>query len=316
MLYLSQNILATVCYYDCLDFPLTAFEVWNNLLSSHQSSDIGDQGKNGQNKIILVEIIQELEKLKRARKLEEFQGFYFLPGRKNLVVQRIERNKISASKIKKLRRYVRILRLVPFVRMIALTGRLTMKNAQRKSDWDLLVVLEQGRIWTGRFLVTLAVQAMGVRRQGDKIKDRICLNHFLATDGLEIKLQDLFSAHEYTWMRPVFDAGIFQNFQIKNSWIRKYRPQYGLMEVLPADTLGEGKVMKFIKKNLEKLLGWYFLENWMRRWQKRKIENNPKTAWKDSHIDVSDEALVFLPDPQGPKIFECFQARLEKHWTE
>ena len=39
-----------------------------------------------------------------------------------------------------------VLRFVPFVRMIGVTGGLAMKNANAKSDWDLLLVIKYGKI--------------------------------------------------------------------------------------------------------------------------------------------------------------------------
>jgi hypothetical protein len=306
---LFQNILATICYYDCFDFPLTTFEIWKNLINSHQSSTISHQDQEAQ--ASLKEIIKILDEGKLGKYIEEYQGFYFLRGRKNLVSQRIERNKISIAKIKKLRKYIKILRLVPFVRMVAITGRLAMKNAELKSDWDVLIVLEQGRIWIGRMMATLVLHLVGIRRHTNKIRDRICLNHFITSASLEIKLQDLFSSHEYTWIRPIFDTGIFEKFQIRNNWIREYRPNYGLAGLFPLGMVADSQLAKNVRKWLEKILDWEFLEKTLKTWQEKKIAKNPKTGMAGSYIEASDEALIFLPEPRGPKIYECFQNRLE-----
>jgi predicted nucleotidyltransferase len=260
----------------------------------------------------LADIIKELENEEIKKLIEEYRGFYFLKGRRELVEARINKNKISSSKLKKLRRVVWLLRFVPYVRMIAVTGTLSMKNAEKSSDWDLLIVLEKGKIWTGRTLVTAAAQLMGKRRHGNKIKDRICLNYFITTNSLEVRSKDLFSANEYYFLFPLFDSGSYYNkFQLRNSWIRDIKPGYQLNEILSPRTFKDTKTSYFIRTFGEKILIFSFLEDYLRKWEKKKIEQNPNTQKTGSIIEATDEALIFLPEPQGPKVFDKFKERLE-----
>ena len=318
---LPKNILSTIIYYDVLDYPLTSFEIWKYLII-HNVEPAYRTGRretqNDDNKCSLADIIKELENEEVKKYIEEYRGFYFLKGRIDLVEQRIKRNKISASKLKRLRRAVWLLRFVPYVRMIAVTGTLAMKNAEKPSDWDLLIVLEKGKIWTGRTLVTAAVQLIGKRRYGEKIKNRICLNYFITTSSLEIRTKDLFSANEYYFLFSLFDSGSYYNkFQLKNSWIRDFKPNYQLNEVISPKTLRDSGISLIIRNILEKILnlpagrqGFDFLENYLRKWEKGKIERNPKTQKVGSFIEATDEALIFLPEPQGPKVFEEFKRKL------
>jgi hypothetical protein len=305
--FLSNSILTTLCYYDCLNFPLTAFEVWKNLMVNSEQRAMSKEAEHS-----LGEVMKELYSGNLAVQIEEFRGFYFLKGRKDLVDQRIERNKISVEKIKKLRKYINISRFIPFVRMVALTGRLAMKNAEMKSDWDVLIVLQKGKIWTGRTLVTIVLQIFGKRRYKDKIKNRVCLNHFITTGSLEINLQDLFSAHEYSWIVPIFDTGFFNKFQIRNSWIRDYRPNYCLSDLYPKGIITDSKVTLFFRRWLEKMVSANWIETNLQVWQKKKISRNPKTNQAGSYIEATNEALVFLPEPQGPKIYECYMEKLKR----
>lgn len=308
---LSKNIISTICYYDILDYPLTSFEIWKNLINSHQSLANGQQMREEGDKASISEVINELDNEEIRKYIEEYRGFYFLKGRSYLVEQRIKRNKISAAKLKRLRRAVWLLRFVPYVRMIAATGTLAMKNAEKPSDWDLLIVLEKGKIWTGRTLVTAVAQFLGKRRYGDKIKDRICLNHFITTETLEIRSKDLFSANEYYFLFPLFDSGTFYNkFQLRNSWIKDFKPNYQLSETASPKTFKDSGISRFIRTLGEKILNFELLENYLRKWEKEKIERNPKTHLGGSIISASDEALIFLPEPQGPKVFEEFKVKL------
>jgi hypothetical protein len=305
---LTNDIVNTLCYYDALNYPVTSFEIWKYLTRS-----IDRENDDGKIFIELEEVIKKLESNEIKNVTDNHSGFYVLKGRKELVEKRIQKNKISSLKVKRLRGVARVLRLVPFVRMILVTGKLSMKNATLKSDWDLLVVLEKGRIWTGRTLVTGLVHLMGKRRYGKKVRNRVCLNHFVTTGSLEILDKNLFSANEYMFAVPLFDSGdLFEKFQLKNYWIREMKMNYYINELGHLRSVRETRLSKRVRSVLEKLCSFDFLEGLLRRVEKKKIENNPKTKMKGSFIEASDSALIFLPKPQGPVIFEKYYQTLEK----
>lgn len=303
---LSKNILATVCYYDGLEYPLTFFEIWKHLIALNSQSVSGDQKKCS-----LPDIIFELENNTELKKqIDEKNGYYFLRGKNNLVEQRIERNKISEKKFKIIRKAVRFLRFVPFVRMIAVSGRIACKNAEEKSDLDLLIIIKDGKIFTGRLLATLVTHIIGRRRHGRKIKNRICLNHFL-TDKFFISVKDIFSAHEYSFLVPVFDVNSFMRFQQENEWIKKYKVNFEAF----ADNnklIKDSKFSRIVRKVLEKILQAEFVEVALKKWQQNRIKKNPKTKQAGGVILYGDEELSFWPnfEKQGPKVFEKFQEKI------
>lgn len=300
---LSKNILATIAYYDVMDYPVTLFEIWKYL------AGISDMGGK---KVSLHDVAQELEDEKLRNFVETRQGFYFLKGRKELSKNRIERNKISILKIRKLRRIVWLLRFVPFFRMAGITGRLAMKNAEISSDWDLLVILEKGKIFTGRTLVTLLVHFLGKRRHGKRVVDRVCLNYFITTVALEINLKDMFSSSEYFFMLPLFGAEVFKNFQKNNSWIIKYKPNFEPEELAVLKMLEDSLISRLIRRIGEAAMSFSFIEEGLKKWQIARIEENPKTNKPSSGVVANDEMLVFLPEPHGPIIFSRFSQRLNE----
>ena len=221
---ITKYILATLTYYDGMDFPMTSFEIWKYLTNV--------SGNKNSTEYSLEAVINELDNGKIKNYTEKYRGFYFLKGRRNLVFGRLDRNKISLKKIKLARKIVKWLRWLPYVRMIAITGSVAKKNADKSSDIDFFVVLEKGKIFTGRMLVSLIVQLLGRRRYNDKIKDRICLNYYITTGSLEINLKDVFAASEYSCLMPLYGLDTFRNFIDKNKWIKKYQINT-LMEKLP-----------------------------------------------------------------------------------
>ncbi|MFA6047205.1 MAG: hypothetical protein WCV59_04525 [Parcubacteria group bacterium] len=301
-----KKILDTIIYYDILDYPMTSFEIWKYLINDQKTSN-----KEQYEKIKLVDIIKELENEELRKKIEEYRGYYFLKGRKKLVEQRIERNKIAEKKFKKVRKIVKVLRFVPFVRMIAVTGRLAMKNTDKSSDLDLLVVLKHGHIFTGRTLVTLVTHLLGVRRYGQKISNRVCLNFFITDRSLKINLKDLFSSSEYYFIWPLYGYKTFKRFQEANSWIEDFRENYILEKNANLKLIRENFGARVIREIGEMIFSFQFIENWLRDWQMRRIMNDSRTHIMGSMVMADDNALIFLPEPQGPGVFEKFREKMK-----
>ncbi len=304
---LLYGVMQTITYYDVMDYPLTDFEVWRHLIVQDSCAvwSLGDVRR-----VLMSQSVRSY--------VAECRGFYFLHGREHLVFERLKRQRISLLKIKRLRRYVFWLRCVPFVRMIALTGRLSFRNGTDQSDLDLLVVARSGHIWMCRMLFTCMTHVMGVRRYGDKCTNRICLNYYITDTSLEIPTKDLFGAHEYSFITPLFGGDVFKDFVLANRWIRKYKPHY-IVDVLDGTWLLQDS---FLWKNIrifgEFVFGGSFLEDRVRRFQYKKIMENPNTNLAGALIIANDNHLVFLPKPHGPHVYEEYRKRfdaLELPWS-
>jgi hypothetical protein len=75
--------------------------------------------------------------------------------------------------------------------------------------------------------------------------------------------------------------------------------------------LPDNKFFRLIQKMGEAIFNWEGLENYLGKIEKKKIETNPLTHQEGSLVSATDEALIFLPVPQGPKVFERFKERIE-----
>lgn len=308
--YLQKNILSTIIYYDVMDYPLTAFEIWKYLISDQGSGSNEQETKN--NICSLAEAVYELEGEEMKKNVEEYQGFYFLHGRQFLVGQRLTRNKISESKYKIILKAVKFLKFIPYIRMIAVSGRVAMKNAKKKSDLDLLIVFEKDHIFTGRFLSFMLLSVLGIRRKGNKIKNRICSNHFLSTD-FSVSIKDLFSSHEYAFALPAFGFKYYQKFLEKNNWIKEYRTNFE-NELPSLKEEKDSRLSEITRKILENIFSFKQIEIVLRKIQIAKIKSNPKTQKIGGIIIYNNDEMAFWPDfeKQGLAIYSKFKDRLNK----
>lgn len=299
---LRKNILATLAYYDVLEYPLTAFEVRKYLMNYH------NQGQREH--ISLAEVMEKLGELKKEERIENRNGFWFLKGQEKRVEERIAREKISVGKLKRLQALVGWLRYVPFIRMIAATGSLSLRHGTRGSDWDMFIVLEERALFTGRMILTVFLQLIGKRRHGKKIVDRACLNYYTGSESLLVRLRDWYASHEYQVMIPLFQTFSRDSFYRANGWILEFRSQAHLPVTCHRLELSETKQTKQWRKFAEKLFSSLWLEQTLAHFQKKKIAGNPRTHTEGACIIADDHSLVFFPSPRGPKVFERFQERL------
>lgn len=300
---IEKGIVQTLIFYDIFEKPLTPLEIFKYLPLQNRQISFFEFKK-------ALETSESLKKIK-----EERAGLFFLAGRSELLKIREKRIKESQLKLKKLKNISFILFFVPFLRMAALTGSLTIQNAKASSDLDLLAVARKNRLWTTRAFLIFFTQIFGVRRHGQKIKDRLCLNCFLTQDSLSIekeaKPRDFFSAQEYGRLIPFLEKepSIAAVFFKKNEWINEFlnffpwpqnflfKKRNSCFKEFPASFLEWGLAGKK-GEWLEKKLG---------SWQNKRIEAKLSLSPEDQ-IFVSSRCLMFHPRSKGRKTM--------KEWRE
>lgn len=290
---LKKNILYTIAFYDCLNYPLTPLELREKFICKF--------GKVQKSSILEIE--------RSLSSLEEFitkkDGLICLKGSEKLVGQRVRNQKIALAKLRRVKRWMKWLVWVPFLKGVFVTGTLGMKNSEKGSDWDVWVITAKGRIWLGRLFFTLILMLFGKKRDDKKIKDRFCLNHFLAMDGLELTDKNEFSASEISFSIPVYDEFVHRQFIKENHhWAKEVMPNFlGLdqnrhNEFLVIRFPMQEKIKKVFEFTLENTLLARALNNWAKERMVKRIKENPKTYQQGADVVYNDKVLKFLPEPR------------------
>ena len=200
---LERAILETLLYSDLFDYPLTVDEVVRFL---------GLRGTAEEVRACLAHT-QYLN-----GRIIELEGYLALRGRGALIARRIERAASSERLWRHARRFVRVLRLLPFVRMIAITGSLSMRNSAAGDDIDVLIVTAPDRVWLTRAFAVALVYA------GKLCGDTLCPNYVISERALALEKHTLFVAHEFTQMVPVYGEAVHQRMSAANAWIQMLLP--------------------------------------------------------------------------------------------
>jgi len=220
---------------------------------------------------------------------------------------RIEREKIAAQKWKKFLRIAKWFQAVPYLRGVLASGSLSINNTEHESDFDVLLVVRSGRLYSCRIFLSLVASAFRARRTRYErsAPDKFCFNHYITDGNMNIKHESLFNAQAYVNLKPVLVAdGIFSRFYTENIWLNKYvynfKPaeEFVLRKVFYNPLLSfVGSVGEFV---LDSSLGDKF-ENWAKKYQQKRIKNNPTTYESGGRVVFSDNELEF-----HPRSFEAF----------
>jgi hypothetical protein len=114
------------------------------------------------------------------------------------------------------------------------------------------------------------------------------------------------------FMFPLFGEDVYLKFQIKNRWIQNMKPNYALGELTPLKTMQDSYASINIRNIGELLFSPMWIEYFLKKIEKKRIMDNPKTHKEGSLVYANDDALVFLPNPHGPVVFEKFKEKIEE----
>ncbi len=203
---LDAAILRTVLYADVFNFALTVRELHHYLLSRTPAT--------------LADIEAALTSstlLKGA--LARSDELVALNNRPELFTLRREREAMAQVLWQPARRYAQVLGRLPFVRMVALTGALAMRNpSDPRDDLDYLIVTQPGRVWLARLLTVAVVRWVKLRGIV------ICPNFVLAEDALAQNRRDVYIAHEVTQAVPFYNAVLYGRLREENRWTFAHLP--------------------------------------------------------------------------------------------
>lgn len=250
----------TVAYADIFDYPLTVVEIKRWLIKGDSFAP--------------------------AKK-----DFYYLPGRSNLVALRRRRKAYSRLKWQRAMHFTDYLKLIPWIKLVAVTGALAMNNSDQGDDIDLMIVTSANRLWLTRLLVLFFLSPY--LRRGKKINNRLCLNLWLDETALAISRHDLYIAHEICQAKPIFERdNTYQKFIRANIWVKRYLPNALQGPTLKFNSPKGSDPIGFLESLAFRLQFWYMLS-------------------KMTSERVGRHFAFFHPRPTGKIVMEEYRKRLQ-----
>lgn len=218
---LKKSIIATLCYSDIFDFPLTKNELYQNLCSDKPI------GKTAFNTAVTA--------LHQNGNIRQTGSYFHLPNRASIIRSRIQRQTSSRTKQQRAKMIAAQLIHLPYVEAVILTGAVAVNNAPSNDDIDIMIITAPQSMWTCRLIVNSWLDVQGLRRHphSQNVKDKICANLFLSSDALKIprNRQNNYTAHEIVQSIPLADPyHLYADFIAQNRWINRFLPHITSLE--------------------------------------------------------------------------------------
>ncbi len=214
---LGNKIILSLSYIDQFQYPLTKEEIFLRII-----------GKN--NTFTLREVEKELVNLVSSGKLCSDKGFYSLEGSNSHVLTRLKRSKHSRRKWLEVEEFVSVVKHIPWIKAILVTGSLAVNNAKKNDDIDFLIIVKKNRLWIVRVLTVIFAFIKGKKRSWNGVDSNTwCLNLWLEDTSLKLpkRLRNIYGAFEISQAVWVFDRENSKNkFFELNSWAQEFLPNY------------------------------------------------------------------------------------------
>ena len=282
---LCAAVRRTLAYADIFDYPLSAQELHRYLHGTP---------------VTLEEIRTLLAD--GVRGVEASEGFYALAGRLWTVAERRRRAALSAPLTGHIRLYTTMLKYLPFVRMVALTGSLSMQNVDRRVDIDVMVVTAPGRVWLGRAAVILLVHLARLAH------DTLCPNFVVAENALELGDLSIYGAHELAQMVPLCGRDVYYHLWASNPQVMLHLPN---ARAYPMPEERVQPVAQAFKRGTERLLGGT-MGDWLETWERRRKIDRLKRqrATPTAEIVLSADQCKGHFDQHRARVLAAYQDRL------
>jgi hypothetical protein len=184
--------------------------------------------------------------------------------------------------------------------MVALSGSLAHRNADRGADLDLFVVTSANRTWSVITTLIVLARVMGWRR-------RLCINYIVSERCLSVEPCDLFSANQIVHLRPLCGEDVYRAFLEANPFIRRYYPNFRWSSSGAASAPSRGRraaerlldltIAPLYERACRLLYGWH-LRRRASTWQSRE------------HVRIEPECLKLHTSSHRQRVMERFEIAL------
>ncbi len=167
--------------------------------------------------------VRILDEETKENRLVEEDGFFILaPHKTGFGMARRKQDLLLDEKWKLLTKRARWFRFIPFVEFVIASGSMAIGNVNRDSDFDVLVGVKRGRIFTTRYLINFVFSILRSRRLDDHegtSPDKLCFNHFVTEQSFAKEPFNFYRAELYRHMVPIYGSReALETFFTVNAW--------------------------------------------------------------------------------------------------
>lgn len=240
--------------------PLIYFDIFNHPLKIDELEQLC-----GQDQIDQAEIKYGIEQ----NLCYQYDNFLSLSKEvEHLVKVRLEKEKRAQHYIKKLSFYGKLISKFPFVKGIAVSGSLSKNVMHDDGDIDYFIITHENRLWVCRTFLILFKKIFLLNS-----RKYFCVNYFIDDKNLEIKDKNIFTAVELTYLLPVYNQAIFDQFLKCNRWVtEEFSAIKHPIDFKVIEERKKGIIERLLSGFLGEKLDLFFMNLTIKKW-KSKFKN-------------------------------------------
>lgn len=211
-------IKKTIAYRVLFKYPLTEWQLKTMLISSKKIDE----------KLFTEQLNSLIKKGKIKSRDHRFYGSGFKP------VSWHKRADISKKHMVEAKNAVKTLGVIPWIKLIGVTGSVAAFNAEENADIDFFIIAEKNRLWLVRLFTVILLKLIGRYRTNDSPNGKICPNIYVDEQNLSWpkNKRNLFIAQEIIMMHPLLNReNTYFKFIKANQWVhehfRNFNVEYG-----------------------------------------------------------------------------------------
>lgn len=199
---------------------------------------------------------------------------------------------IEKKLIDKTIKYTRLIKWIPWIKMLAIWNSVSMNSASNDSDIDLFIVTSKNRLWTVRIFITLIFQILWVRKTNKNHSKRFCLSFFCTTDALNLEKiaieNDIYLYYRIIYLKPIMDYNsTYSKFIEENKKWCDFDDYNSILEGNKNWIYYKKDTLKYnckILNLLEKLLKYFFIS---------KTKKSFIKLWSPFGVIIDNDMLKF-----------------------
>ena len=167
----KRDILASLCYFDIFDYPITQLEISQFIRNTYR----------------LEEIAAGLHSLTVEQWIYKFGDLYTLQNNYDVIARRKKGNAKARQMLETAQKIAAIISCFPFIKGVGVSGSLSKNFADLDADIDFFIITEKNKLWLARTFL------MACRRLAFLFKKEhwLCLNYFIDEKMLEIEEKNI-----------------------------------------------------------------------------------------------------------------------------
>jgi len=280
----KKALIETMVFFDIFDFALTKEELCEYTLYKQFT-------------------LNELQDFVNHQKFVlESNNHIYLKGRSITLKIRKDKETRAQKLIRRTKKYVKYMQILPFVRTVSLCNSLSYYDAEKGSDIDLFIITEKNRLYLARTFSWIFTQILGIRRHGKKIAGRFCLSFMISKDDMNLESikheNDIYFVYWTRLLRPLIGQRTYREFIQSNKWLNNYfKYEIDSHKHLLPESKGFSRLQRILEFPFK---GWFgnIIEKILQKWQmsrcnkkKLKLDNADGIIVKKSMLKFHNEDM-------------------------